>query len=244
MKSSSSQTTARTPSSKVAAVAGLFDAEGCICGSLSNGYGHVNIEIRQKNPVLLQWLSGIFPGYIRECGKNIHSWSPNDPKHFLKSIKQYLHVKRQQAECALAFVSLPPAPKKRIRLAEKIKRLNNVRHPACAKGIISRVTGRPRRVSKTNIAYTALFLEGDGRLGKSQMRFYNINIDVLTWLQQYWGGTLVCCAERGMYGRIDPYYYLALLDEQKYRLLRLVRSFLVTKQDAAEAMIARLEGKI
>jgi hypothetical protein len=43
----------------------------------------------------------------------------------LKLIKQFLRCKRSQAECALAYLSLPGhAPKKRNNLIDKIQRLN------------------------------------------------------------------------------------------------------------------------
>jgi len=112
-------------------IAGLFDGEGYFCAVQNGGYGLLRIRIVNCRLDVLEWLKGMFGGYISEKPKTsetshqCYEWNCGEKERFLKLLKPYLRMKRRQMEVALAFYSLPKgAIEKKNRLVEKIHRLN------------------------------------------------------------------------------------------------------------------------
>jgi hypothetical protein len=147
MKMESSTTNTRfTPSQKrisvrdLAYAAAMVDAEGYILGSVyhhPNGkqpYGATRVAITNTDMRLHNWLIETFGGTTTRRRKGNHlskkdcyDWTPGtgNTLWFLKLVRRFLKLKQQQADCAIAFLSLPyGSAVKKVHLAEKIHRLN------------------------------------------------------------------------------------------------------------------------
>jgi len=126
----------KIPRTLIAYSAGILDSDGCITGSHSENYGNVKVAVvpfTGNDIALAEWLQSMWGGLIHLS----HKERPNRPPvyllelrkeeaiRYLKLVKPFLRTKRHQAECALAYHSLPVvAPAKRRRLVEKIQELN------------------------------------------------------------------------------------------------------------------------
>jgi hypothetical protein len=98
----------------VAYIAGLFDGEGSIgiypCGP--SGYNrrgyHLFVTLTQKDRRILDALKTTFGGSVQRAN-TCHHWRlyANDAAEFLRLLRPYLILKREQAELAVMFQRLP-----------------------------------------------------------------------------------------------------------------------------------------
>lgn len=138
MESSSTSTKGlpkRVNKTDIAYAAAMLDAEGCISGWTHHG-GGTNLRvvpIINTNLALVKWLQKLWGGKISSRApkglgkKECHTLCLRQPEaaRYLKLIRPFLRIKRGQAECALAYVSLPwRAPQKKRTLVQKIQAMN------------------------------------------------------------------------------------------------------------------------
>lgn len=127
----------------LAYAAGIIDGEGSIkifrvsAEKLNRNFDRFQLQVQvdmvKTNAVY--WLQKIFGGNIYEHKRKNHlNW--NDSKRwyivsqragiFLKQILPYLKVKKQHAELAIYFLTLPPKDIKKIKCWEQNRILNKV----------------------------------------------------------------------------------------------------------------------
>jgi hypothetical protein len=126
----------RINNTTLAYIAGILDGEGYFTGVFSGcttsdeKYGAIRVHVVNCRRDLLEWLQSLFGGTITDKKKGpwsrhqCYDWHVGESVRFLRMMKPYVRLKRPQLEVALAFFSLPYAPQKRRKLAEKIRRLN------------------------------------------------------------------------------------------------------------------------
>lgn len=121
----------RINNTTLAYIAGILDGEGYIGVAKNSGYASLRVRVVNCRRDLLEWLMGMFGGYIVEKPKTgptsnqCYEWNCDQKERFLKLMKPYIRLKRPQMEVGLAFLSLPHgAVEKKLRLVEKIKHLN------------------------------------------------------------------------------------------------------------------------
>ena len=121
-------------------LAGIFDGEGCVRlsqhkGKLGTVICHIQVQIANTSPLLLQWLKEKLPGTayfvdIKKYGKRkqAYSWIIAGNRRaiaFLREIAPYLIIKRQQAE-VLAFGYVSLSTDERLKMVEKLSYLKKV----------------------------------------------------------------------------------------------------------------------
>lgn len=119
----------------IAYSAAMLDAEGHVSGCWKDKEQHhielVVVPATNCDLTMLKWLQSLWGGRINR--KPMSRGRPcyrlklrnNEAIRFLKLTKQFLRIKRPQAECALAYLSLPDkAPTKRRNLISRIQQLN------------------------------------------------------------------------------------------------------------------------
>jgi len=132
----------RVNKTEISYSAAMLDAEGYITGTWKDT-AHMHTEIVvcpivNTDLKLIEWLQSLWGGRIvrkpqqskfpteRVCYR-LHL-RQDEAKRYLKLVKPFLRVKRGQAECALAYISLPwyggGAPVKRRSLIDRIQELN------------------------------------------------------------------------------------------------------------------------
>lgn len=89
-------------------LAGFVDGEGCI-QILRGPYHSLTVTIAQKDPVIIHALRACLGGHFNTQRHGMHAWRlhADQAKEFLRFVRPFLGLKREQAELGIMFQSMP-----------------------------------------------------------------------------------------------------------------------------------------
>lgn len=109
-------------------LAGFFDGEGCVCGTIQGGSPNLQITLTQKDPAILAIISLKFPAKIQSNGGDGFrlAWGGKSALPFLEFIKDYVIIKKRQVELAFEFIPLIADPGQKVSPEAKARRFTLV----------------------------------------------------------------------------------------------------------------------